>query len=72
MKVSVHSDLCSFVKLVVFIDLPCNPLIVSVVNRGENGNVALDRGHFLTAKQISFNGILVFMLSCVGFGYVAL
>lgn len=52
-------------KPVVFIDLPCNPLSVNVVNDGgENGNGVSDRGHFLTAKQISFNGILVFMFSC--------
>lgn len=51
-----------------FIDLPCNPLCVNVVNDGgENGNGVSDEGLFCesrTRQQISFNGIQVSMFSC--------
>lgn len=62
-------------KPVLFIDLPCNPLSVNVVNDGgENGNGVSDGGHFLTAKRDNRLALMGCWHSCspVGFGYVAL
>lgn len=74
MEVSVHRDLCSFMKPVVFIDLPRNPLSVNGVNDGgENGNgVSDDGGHFLTAKGDNRLALMGYSCSPVGFGCVAL
>lgn len=61
-------------KPVVFIDLPCNPLSVNVVNDGEeNGSGVSDGGHFLTAKWDNRLALMGYWYSCspVGFGYVA-
>ena len=62
-------------KPVVFIDLPCNPLSVNVINDGgENGNGVSDRGRFLTAKRDNRLALMGYWYSCspVGLGYVAL
>lgn len=60
-------------KPVVFIDLPCNPLSVNVVNGGgENGNGVSDGGRFLTAKGDNRLALMGYSCSPVGFGDVAL
>lgn len=62
-------------KPLVFIDLPCNPLSVNVVNDGGgNGNGLSDGGRFLTAKRDNRLALMGYWYSCcpVGFRYVTL
>lgn len=60
-------------KPLVFIDLPCNPLSVNVVNDGGgNRNGMSDGGRFLTAERDNRLALMGYWYSCcpVGFRYV--
>lgn len=71
-KQSVHWDSRSFMKWVMFIDLPCNPLSVSVVSDGGGkGNGESDGGRFLTGERDNRLALMGYWYSCspVGFDY---